>query len=302
MKVFISWSGATSRKVALALSAWLPKVIQGIEPFVSAKDIDKGANWTVELAKELEDAEFGIICLAPDNLLSPWLNYEAGAITKSVNSRVCPVLFEVEKNQVNPPIAQLQMTSIDVDEFLMLMTSMNKVAGSPLSAEALKEALQVWWPLLETDIRMIQKPDGPKLSVAEVAPEPDKPRPDLTEMIAEVLHRVRNVDQRISRIERNDRPRPAAIQHDQDFDRVESNITSKLMSIASNEGLPCNTGRNGPSSIDLDIDGDIPATLPLPLFSAALEVARDRNVRVRVIGDNRTAIFEKDGTTIEDPF
>jgi hypothetical protein len=138
VKVFISWSGATSRLVAEALSVWMPKVIQGLEPFVSAKDIDKGANWTVELARELEDAEFGVICLAPDNLLSPWLNYEAGAITKSVNSRVCPILFEVERSQVKPPISQLQMTSTSTDDFLLLMASMNKVAGSPLTAEALK--------------------------------------------------------------------------------------------------------------------------------------------------------------------
>ena len=93
MKVFISWSGGTSRAVAEVLHWWLPRVIQGVRPFVSAKDIDKGANWTVELARELEDAAFGIICLTPDNLTSPWLHYEAGAITRSVDSRVCPLLY-----------------------------------------------------------------------------------------------------------------------------------------------------------------------------------------------------------------
>lgn len=92
---------------------------------MSAKDIDKGSNWIVELARELEDSEFGIICLAPDNLLSPWLNYEAGAITKSVNSRVCPILFGVDKGDVKPPMSQLQLTAIEKDEFVLLMGSMN---------------------------------------------------------------------------------------------------------------------------------------------------------------------------------
>ena len=37
MKIFISWSGTTSRAVAEALHAWLPKVLQGVEPFLSAR-------------------------------------------------------------------------------------------------------------------------------------------------------------------------------------------------------------------------------------------------------------------------
>lgn len=60
MKVFISWSGTASREVAEALRWWLPKVIQGTNPFVSAKDIDKGANWTSVLSTELADTDFGI--------------------------------------------------------------------------------------------------------------------------------------------------------------------------------------------------------------------------------------------------
>lgn len=125
MKVFISWSGVASRSLALALADWLPKVIQGLVPFVSAKDIDKGANWGIELARELADADFGIVCLTPDNLASPWLNYEAGAITTSVSSRVCPILLGVDKSEAKPPISQLQMTSIEVGEFVLLMQSIN---------------------------------------------------------------------------------------------------------------------------------------------------------------------------------
>jgi len=42
MKVFISWSVQRSAAVADALRYWLPKVIQALEPWMSADDIEKG--------------------------------------------------------------------------------------------------------------------------------------------------------------------------------------------------------------------------------------------------------------------
>lgn len=99
LKVFISWSGEESHKVALVLREWLPSVIQSITPYVSSEDIDKGTRWASDIAGELDESSFGILCVTKDNLNAPWLNFEAGALGKSVDkSRVCPFLFRIKRS------------------------------------------------------------------------------------------------------------------------------------------------------------------------------------------------------------
>jgi hypothetical protein len=91
MKVFISWSGERSRAVAEALWEWLPNVIQTVNPWVSLADIEKGARWSTEIASQLETCCVGLICLTPENLSAPWLLFEAGAISKTLDKAfVCP--------------------------------------------------------------------------------------------------------------------------------------------------------------------------------------------------------------------
>src|SRR6266403_3949719 len=100
MKVFISWSGPISNKVAVLLRDWLPSVIQAVEPYVSSEDIDKGARWSTDIAKELEAAHFGILCITPDNISAPWINFEAGALSKALDkSKVVPLLVGVKKSE-----------------------------------------------------------------------------------------------------------------------------------------------------------------------------------------------------------
>lgn len=294
MKVFVSWSGSTSRAVAEALADWFPKVIQGVHPFVSAKDIDKGANWTVELARELEDAEFGIVCLAPDNLQSPWLNYETGAITRSVNSRVCPVLFGVTKAEVKPPMSQLQLTAIDKEDMSMLMSSMNKVAGEPINHDALMEAVDVWWPQLEKKLETIAAPKTVK--GADTPTEPAKPQVDVNEMIEEVLHRVRNLDDRMRRVERVSTARPESPR----VNRMRL-AQEQLRRAAAESGIEVESMRTGSSGIDLRVEGPLPDILPPDLLRLALNLSNELDLRIRLVAPNRVATFEN-GTTDETPF
>ena len=137
MEVFISWSGLRSERVAVALHDWLPSVIQSVHPFMSASDIDKGSRWPNELATHLNDAQFGLICLTPENLEAPWLLFEAGALSKSIeNSRVVPYLYGVSQAQLQGPLAQFQAAAADKSSTLDILKSINET----LEGDALDQA------------------------------------------------------------------------------------------------------------------------------------------------------------------
>jgi TIR domain len=161
MKVFISWSGSTSHKVAVALREWLPSVLQAIDPYVSSEDIDKGARWNTDISKELEDSSFGILCITPENLDAPWLNFEAGALSKSLDrARVAPFLFRVDRAAITGPLLQFQSTLLETDDVRKLVKSLNSaLEGSALDEARIDEIFDVWWPKLEEALASIEDQD-----------------------------------------------------------------------------------------------------------------------------------------------
>lgn len=107
MKVFISWSGELSQLVALCLRSWIHDVIQIAEPYVSSEDLEKGSRWFAEVDKELGICEFGITCLTRENMNKPWVLFEAGAMSRSINSaRVTPLLVDLTPADLSGPLAQ----------------------------------------------------------------------------------------------------------------------------------------------------------------------------------------------------
>lgn len=158
MKVFISWSGARSKKVALIFRDWLPTVIQALEPFVSSEDIEKGARWNTDIAQELKEASFGLICVTKDNLTAPWLNFEAGALSKSIdNSYVAPLLFDVKPSELkSSPISQFQATSFNVEDVKRLVETLNAAAGNCLSSARLDKAFELCYPDLEKSLNELR--------------------------------------------------------------------------------------------------------------------------------------------------
>jgi hypothetical protein len=112
-KVFLSWGGELSRKLAEALREWLPAALQYVKPYFTPDDVEKGTKWNAEIAKELETSNIGIICLTRDNTERPWILFEAGALSKTVDkSRVCTLLFNLESTDLKGPLTNFSMYAV----------------------------------------------------------------------------------------------------------------------------------------------------------------------------------------------
>ena len=190
MKVFLSWSGTRSHKVALVFRDWLPSVIQEVVPYVSSEDIDKGARWSTDIAKELADSTFGILCVTRDNINAPWLVFEAGALSKTMDKAfVSPFLFDIKRSEVDGPLLQFQSTMFEKEDLRKLVQTLNKACDAHgLSMERLTKAFDVWFPTLEAELKNLQDapPDSPEDDVADVE------TPGAQEILEEILELSRS--------------------------------------------------------------------------------------------------------------
>lgn len=184
MEVFISWSGERSLKLALSLRDWLPLVINSVLPFVSSEDIAKGTAWSSELRAQLENTSFGIICVTPENMLTPWIAFEAGAISKQVGlSKVCPLLLNMEAASLKGPLAQFQAARTSKEDLKKLALSVNS-AGGGLEIALLERTFALAWPDLDRQLGAIAGEDE----------HPQTPRRDSEDLLGEVLDRVRSIE------------------------------------------------------------------------------------------------------------
>ena len=159
MKIFISWSGERSKEIASAFKEWIPAVIQAARPYFSPSDIDKGSRWSTEISKELESATVGLICLTKENLNAPWLMFEAGALSKSMEkSRVCPMLFGLDPSDLTGPLVQFQATVFSKEEVLKLVRTVNQqLESQSLDPKVLDSVFEKWWPDLAQRIEKVMQ-------------------------------------------------------------------------------------------------------------------------------------------------
>ena len=146
-KLFLSWSGSESYALAVVIRDWLPTVLPGLEPWMSPKDIAKGKRWNSELGDSLERTSYCIVCLTPGVARKPWINFEAGAVSKVVQeSYVCPLLWHVSVDDLTGlPLAMFQCTEFTKDDVCQLLESINAATGLRIPTKRIRKNLDYSW-------------------------------------------------------------------------------------------------------------------------------------------------------------
>lgn len=187
MKVFISWSGERSKEMANALREWLPMVLQYVEPFVSDKDISAGDRWAQKIAGELESANFGIICITPENLSSEWILFEAGALSKSMlEGKVIPLLFGLELSDLSGPLSQFQAQKVEETGIVEIVKSINRVAENKADEKIIDRAVPALWPELNTALSKIPE-----------IPPTEKHKRSVPDILEEIVTDMRGMNSRM---------------------------------------------------------------------------------------------------------
>lgn len=155
MKVFVSWSGELSCQIAEVLKKWIPCIIQSVEVFFSPEDIEKGDNWDKTISNELSQCNYGIICLTSDNTTAPWINFEAGAIAKSLDSKITALMVNIKPSDIKGPLSRYQATKFEKSDFFQLISSINKALETPLDPSILQNTFDTMWSALEQEANSV---------------------------------------------------------------------------------------------------------------------------------------------------
>ena len=170
LKVFLSWSGVESHALARLLHEWLPGVLPSVDPWMSSEDIAKGQRWATDMGQVLEDSSYCIVCVTPGVERQPWVNFEAGAVSKIVErSRVSPLLLGLSVEDLgNLPLAMFQCTTCDKDDMRKLLRSIAVAGAAGRDAKRIDGMLDKTWAWFSDQVDRIRA-TAPPPHTSEVA-------------------------------------------------------------------------------------------------------------------------------------
>ncbi|MFJ2279753.1 hypothetical protein ACIOUG_01290 [Pseudomonas sp. NPDC087803] len=194
MKVFVSWSGHRSRVVAELLRDWIKCVLQGSQPWISTRDIDKGAIWFSEISDQLRETAAGIVCLTQENKNKPWILFETGALAKGLSTnRVCTFLVDLTPTDIEDPLAQFNHTFPERSSMWGLISSLNScLENTRLDDRILTQVFDTYWPKFEASFAELLAATPQEV---EVVPRSGD------SMLAEILSNTRMLSTRVRELE-----------------------------------------------------------------------------------------------------
>jgi hypothetical protein len=164
---------------------WLPKVIPGLKPWLSVREILKGRRGAIDIWEALEGINIGIICLTKENVLEPWILFESGALSKTYSETttlVCTYLLGgLEHSDLPAPMRDFQYTQPDrEDTRKMVLDVAAAVKGEEMSEPEKAQvdaAFNSLWPEFESQLNTMPSseqagtvPPASETSKSEVVP------------------------------------------------------------------------------------------------------------------------------------
>lgn len=194
MKIFISWSGQRSKVVAELFSDWLKCVIQASQPWISTRDIDRGAIWFSEINDKLKDVSVGVVCLTHENKGKPWILFETGALAKGLSTnRVCTFLIDLNPEDLQDPLAQFNHTTPNEHSVWELVRTINVcLVDKALDERILKQVFDTYWPQFNEKFQLV---------LEQNPPEENTPPRSEQDILSEILNNTRSLSNRIRKVE-----------------------------------------------------------------------------------------------------
>lgn len=162
MNVFISWSGDTSKKYAEILYECLPLFLHIVTPFYSPQSISPGDEYFNEIISESAKTDLIIACLTPENIMSPWINFEVGLMAGK-NKVIVPILLNIDVNSIRAfPLSHynciFNLCKENVYKIIKIIhDNSKKNYNINISDEVLNLTFEMVWPLFNSKIELIEK-------------------------------------------------------------------------------------------------------------------------------------------------
>ena len=199
MDIFLSWSTDRSKNLANIFNKWITKVIPQIEVYYSPDDIQPGERWSDSIKDGLKGNPMGIFFIVEENIVQPWLNFEAGAISNQVgNTNVIPLLHDIEPSRITGPLTQFQAISYNKEDLSKLVKLINANIKDvrKIDSVILNDIFEKWYPDFEKDYNEFKK-EYPSPEIKEVSGFLDE-EGQLSEVLSILRSLERNKDNRFA--------------------------------------------------------------------------------------------------------
>lgn len=140
--------------------------------------------------------------MSKENIDSPWILFEAGALSKIVDkSHVCPLLIDIKPSDLSGPLTQFNATNFEKMDFVKLVKSINKANDdSSIDETIVERSFNACWPEMEQEIQksINTKKLNEKSKSANSENEKqndDQILPKMDTAIEEILSNTRNITQ-----------------------------------------------------------------------------------------------------------